>query len=82
VREVAVRNLTKIIELGYWILWPMFLVFLLLTRNRQRIGDVLARSCVIDATSRAEPPEVHLQDLRAGRDGFPPADEDGDGRSD
>ncbi len=41
--QSAIRNFTKIVELYF----PILLVVLLITRNRQRIGDIIARTIVI-----------------------------------
>lgn len=46
--QILVRNVSRLIELEpYLHIWP-FLVVLLVTRSRQRIGDLLARTLVID----------------------------------
>ena len=51
-REVALRNVSKIPELSSLIL----LVFIVLTRYRQRLGDKIAWTAVIDATYLPPPP--------------------------
>ncbi len=54
-REIALRNVTKVPET----LWPVMLfatIFPLLSRYRQRIGDRIAWTAVIDARSKAVPP--------------------------
>ncbi|MFW6132667.1 MAG: RDD family protein [Planctomycetota bacterium] len=48
-REALLRNLVKIIELSMPIAIPLLLLVPLLTRWRQRLGDMLARTAVIDA---------------------------------
>lgn len=50
-REVALRNLLKVMELA-WL--PVLLLWPLVNRNRQRLGDMLARTSVVDA--RTIPP--------------------------
>jgi uncharacterized RDD family membrane protein YckC len=52
VREVALRNVSKIPELSFLVL----LVFIALTRYRQRLGDKIAWTAVIDATYLPPPP--------------------------
>ncbi len=54
-REVSIRNLIRIMELLWLILIPLFILVMLMTRNRQRPGDILARSTVIDARSKPLP---------------------------
>ena len=46
--QIGVRNLTRLVELEplLWIWWALILV--LLTRNRQRLGDILARTVVVE----------------------------------
>lgn len=53
-REVVLRNLVKVIEL---MSLPLLLLVPLITRNRQRLGDLFAQTAVVDATARppAEP---------------------------
>ncbi|HUT58605.1 MAG TPA: RDD family protein [Phycisphaerae bacterium] len=55
--QLAMRNLVKIIELCWPPNLPLLLLIPLLNRNRQRLGDVFARTGVIDArtTPPAEP---------------------------
>ena len=55
-REIALRNLLKIIEFFLfaqvkWLVGVLILP-LLITRNRQRFGDIFARTTVIDANSK------------------------------
>ena len=55
-REVLLRNLWKIIELLVRFGIPILPLFILLNRNRQRVGDWLARTAVVDARPSAPPP--------------------------
>lgn len=56
--QIVVRNAARLLELGYLqITWP-FLLVILMTRNRQRIGDLLARTIVVDR--RGVPEGVEL----------------------
>lgn len=57
-REVLLRNLVKIIELQF----PPLLLFAALSRNRQRLGDMLARTTVVDAVPVAPPAPPPPQD--------------------
>lgn len=46
--QVVIRNITKLIELEPALqIWPFMLV-IFFTRNRQRLGDLLARTIVVD----------------------------------
>ncbi|OPX24977.1 MAG: hypothetical protein B1H04_01020 [Planctomycetales bacterium 4484_123] len=51
-REVALRNVFRIVELFFFIL----MVFPLLTRYRQRLGDKVAWTAVVDLEMRPPPP--------------------------
>jgi uncharacterized RDD family membrane protein YckC len=51
-REVSLRNLLKVMELA-WI--PLMVLVPLLTRYRQRLGDIIARSAVVDARTGQAP---------------------------
>ncbi len=47
-RQILIRNLTRIVELEpYLNIWPFALVTVI-TRNRQRAGDILARTLVVE----------------------------------
>lgn len=56
--QVVIRNITKLIELEPALqIWPFMLV-IFFTRNRQRLGDLLARTIVVDQQyQNLEPPE-------------------------
>jgi uncharacterized RDD family membrane protein YckC len=60
-REALLRNLLKIIELSMFssmqMMWFFGLIFLIpiITKYHQRLGDVIARTTVIDARSEAPP---------------------------
>ncbi len=46
--QIAIRNLTRLIEFEpFLMIWPFMLV-IFFTRNRQRIGDLLARTVVVE----------------------------------
>ncbi len=48
--QIVVRNLSRIVEIEPHLqIWPFMLV-IFLTRNRQRIGDLLARTIVVDGS--------------------------------
>lgn len=55
-REASLRNATKVIELSMlhspmaWLLM-IFVLLPLLSRNRQRLGDMIARTAVVEAAS-------------------------------
>ncbi len=59
-RGVLLRNLVRIIEMS-WLLFPLMLLLPVFTRNRQRLGDLMARTAVIDAAF-APPPTPPDQD--------------------
>jgi uncharacterized RDD family membrane protein YckC len=71
-REGAVRNLVKIIELYFPPLAPLLLLVPVFNRNRLRLGDLIARTGVIDATYLA--PE--LPGPVESQVGEPPGQED------
>lgn len=54
-RQVVLRNLVKIIELAPPLV-PLLLLFPLFNRNRQRLGDMFARTAVVDAASLSAVP--------------------------
>lgn len=78
-RQCLLRNLLKIIELVSLRSLLFFLVFVipLLTRYRQRLGDLLARTTVVDARF-VPPPVPPSQGETPGKDD-PPAPPDGPG---
>jgi uncharacterized RDD family membrane protein YckC len=91
-REAALRNMTKIIVL---MTWPMTVLLMLplFNRYRQRLGDIVARTTVIDAhpaATRPRPPQPreplddrgrYEQDTRESRqEQTPPADKRADTR--
>ncbi len=83
VREAVLRNLLKIIEMSWPPLVPLMLIIPAMTRARQRLGDIVARTAVIDATWLGPPP---LEPEGTGRGPFggpepgePPQERD-DGR--
>jgi len=51
-REAALRNLTKIFELS----WPLMLLVPLINRRRFRLGDLIARTAVIEYDTSVPPP--------------------------
>jgi len=61
--QVVIRNITKLIELEPALqIWPFMLV-IFFTRNRQRLGDLLARTIVVDQQyQNLEPPEQDRED--------------------
>jgi len=60
--QIIIRNLSRIIELlPYLQIWP-FLMVVLFTRNRQRIGDLLARTIVVEHPSVIPPANADMQE--------------------
>ena len=59
-RAVALRNTMKLLEL-FWVMLPLALIFPVLTRYRQRLGDVFARTAVIDRNTATAPPVLPEQ---------------------
>ncbi len=56
-RHCAIRGLTRIIEtiaMMWYVLMPLVPMVMILTRYNQRIGDLLARTTVVDAVSLAQ----------------------------
>lgn len=51
--QVLLRNLLKILDLTAWLL----LILPILSPNRQRLGDLIARTVVVTRTASASPPE-------------------------
>lgn len=68
-REALLRNLLKIIELSMFssgqMMWFFGIIFLvpIVTKYHQRLGDVIARTTVIDARSETAPPNDSPQEL-------------------
>jgi len=64
-RAAVLRNLVKVVELYPWLL-PLVAVMVMLSRSRQRFGDIIARTAVIDAhiTRTAPPPPPDAQSTR------------------
>jgi uncharacterized RDD family membrane protein YckC len=59
--QIVTRNAARLIELlPYLQLWP-FMLLLFMTRNRQRFGDLLARTIVVESLPPAEPDEFDDQ---------------------
>lgn len=61
-REAMLRNLVKVMEFSWVPLLPLLLLVPLLSRHRQRLGDMLARTVVIDARCEQRPPPLPGQD--------------------
>ena len=57
-RQILLRNLVKVIEMS----WAPLLLFPLLNRNRLRLGDLVARTAVIDARIQPPPQETDQSD--------------------
>jgi uncharacterized RDD family membrane protein YckC len=71
-REVFLRNLVKIVELTWPIGLPLLMFLPVINRNRQRLGDLLARTAVAEGSPipTAPPPqEEHGEEppFRPGR---------------
>jgi len=60
-RTVALRNVMKVLEL-FWVMFPLALIFPVITRYRQRLGDVFARTAVIDRASLEPPPTLPTEE--------------------
>ncbi|MDY6913909.1 MAG: RDD family protein [Planctomycetota bacterium] len=60
-RGVFLRNVTKIMEFS-WPLLPLLLIVPILSRRRQRIGDMIARTAVVETVERPVPPQPPSQD--------------------
>lgn len=63
-RGVLLRNMLKVMELGTAsssTLWLILIVLLpiLFTRNRQRLGDMVAQTCVVEVASLPKPSAGH-----------------------
>ena len=71
--QIVARNLMRLIELTpqFWV----FMLLVLLSRNRQRLGDIFARTLAVRMTP-AEPPHRH------GAPGTPPPDDNPDDSGD
>jgi len=68
--QILVRNILRVIELyPMFQLWPTF-ILMLFTRNRQRLGDLLARTIVVErlqtARSRTSQPSQSNHDNKPG----------------
>lgn len=57
VRAVVLRNIMRLLELEpYLQVWPLLLI-IFFTRNRQRLGDLLAQTVVVEPGTSEPPPE-------------------------
>ena len=54
---VALRNLIRIVEMFYLFNLMPAIVLILLTRNRQRLGDLIARTLVVERALPVEGPD-------------------------
>ncbi len=73
-QQAMLRNLIKIIELTFlWPLpFPLLLMVPLINRNRQRLGDFIARTTVVDAVSLSKAPPAPPQPGGQDEDQPPP----------
>jgi len=55
-KAIALRNVVKLLEL--WVMLPLAVIFPLITRYRQRLGDIFARTAVVDRASLDAPPTL------------------------
>ena len=62
IREAMLRNLLKVLEFSWVPLLPLLFLVPLISRNRQRLGDMLARTVVIDSRGVPQPPPLPGQD--------------------
>jgi len=87
-RDFILRNLVRTVPLclgNILVMVPLLLIFPLLNRWRQRLGDMLARTAVIDARTYTGPPtDIQEQDdrFKAYLDNMPPADRPADAPDD
>jgi uncharacterized RDD family membrane protein YckC len=71
--QIVVRNLLRLIELfPLFQLWPTF-ILMLFTRNRQRLGDLIARSIVVE---RVHPSRRRTSQSAPATDEDPPEPSD------
>lgn len=74
-RQCVIRNLTKIVELVSMmtlVLLPLVPMIVILTRYNQRIGDLLARTAVVDAASLSQRPAAGEGGQESRSDGSRP----------
>jgi uncharacterized RDD family membrane protein YckC len=57
-REALLRNLVKIVELSWPLPVPLLMLAPFFNRNRLRLGDMIARTIVIDARTAEPPPPL------------------------
>ena len=85
-REIVLRNIVRAVPLCWsdvWVLPLLLVVFPLINRNRQRMGDMLARTAVID-TRLVVPPPPPSEDggeddrISAYTEHMPPDDDEDD----
>lgn len=72
--QLAMRNLLKIIELCWPPNLPLLLLVPLLNRNRQRLGDVFARTAVVNAARISPPAQPPTDSTGDDADQAPPSD--------
>ncbi|HUU83140.1 MAG TPA: RDD family protein [Phycisphaerae bacterium] len=56
-RAVALRNLIRVVEMFYLFNLMPAVILILLTRNRQRLGDLIARTLVVERALPVEGPD-------------------------
>ena len=79
-RDIVLRNIVRAVPLcwsGVWMLPLLLIVFPMINRNRQRMGDMLARTAVIDARLVPAGPEAQPSDDDGADDSSQAPDEDG-----
>lgn len=69
IRQILLRNLVRIFSLSWLFGPPLMITLQILTRNRQRLGDILAKTAVIDTAFKPS-------DELSGEPHEQPADED------
>jgi uncharacterized RDD family membrane protein YckC len=71
-REAMLRNLAKVLELSWPPLLPLLILIPLLSRHRQRLGDMLARTAVADGRLAGLPPPSQPRQQEGPSGGQPP----------
>ena len=54
-RQAALRNMVKLVELSWPPMIPVLLLLPVITRNRQRLGDMMARTAVVEKAAVPAP---------------------------
>ena len=62
VKQIVVRNLSRVVEFDPYLMLWMFTMLIFVTRKRQRLGDLVARTIVVEPCEPITPPTQPSED--------------------